>query len=127
MNHLPTFLLDFNDMAELDLVLFAQQDEKVDVNGQPVALCAGLRVQVCEGLRTGDVVGTGTLEAITPDPLGWPQARWWCRIDAEGLSWRRTHSPHARRDEQRRAARHEHAEHLAGRAHHRPVCADGAG
>jgi hypothetical protein len=58
-----------------------------------VALRAGLRVQVCEGLRTGDVVGTGTLEAITPDPLGWPQARWWCRIDAEGLSWRTEDAP----------------------------------
>ena len=92
---LPTFLVDFNEMVDMDLVLFAQQDQKVDVNGQPVVLHAGLRVCVCEGLRTGDVVGCGVLEPNLPDQLGWPQARWCCRIDADGLSWRTEDAPQA--------------------------------
>ena len=89
---LPAVLVDFNDLITMAWVLFAQH-HKVDAHRQAVDWHAGLRVRVCDGLRTGDGVGCGTFAPHAPGQLGWPPARWRCCIDENGQRWRTESAP----------------------------------
>lgn len=78
---LPRFLIDFNEMVEADLVLLSQADVRLDVNGLPVRLSKGMRIEVTEDA----LVARGTAEPNVDGPDWTRAAAWCCRIDADGI------------------------------------------
>jgi hypothetical protein len=84
----PRIAVDFNEMLEQDLVLLAADDNRVDSNGEIVALREGLRVY----LYMDDADTHGNPTYLTASGIverhvetDWSaRARWRCRIDEWG-------------------------------------------
>ncbi|GAB7129044.1 hypothetical protein JCM19000A_35520 [Silvimonas sp. JCM 19000] len=84
------FRVDFNEMVELDLVLFSVTDTKINDHGMPVTVAAGMEVYLFmpDSNDLGepeDLVATGRIE-INSIP-GWgSDVKWCCRIDSKGIN-----------------------------------------
>lgn len=84
-----SFVVDFNEMVEKDLVLLSQQHERADIEGDVVPLVEGMLVRVCELDKDeagGNdwLVADGRVEASVVG--GWSgRAKWCCRLDARGI------------------------------------------
>ena len=80
--------VDFNEMLDYDLVLLSQADVKVDKQGIPVNLYAGLDVTVYmddvddEG-QPDNLIATGKVELNTSEHFS--HVKWCCRIDTHGI------------------------------------------
>ncbi len=85
------FHVDFNEMAEPDLVLFSQKDRRADVHGAELGLHEGMAVGlVCpdsdiDGTED-DLIANGVIER---NRTGWASyVKWCCRIDSNGIRHR---------------------------------------
>lgn len=83
------FYVDFNEMLEEDLVLFSRTDIRLDSDGNPFPLHAGMVVDVfmddldSQG-RPDPLLARGVLEIN--DSNSWSShVKWCCRINAGGI------------------------------------------
>lgn len=97
MKNRPKFCVDFNEMLESNLVLFAADDIKVDSTGESVALFEGLEVIIYaedtnDDGKPEDLIAMGYLEKNDMSVSWASNAKWCCRIDNNGI-WHESEYP----------------------------------
>jgi hypothetical protein len=85
----PTFLVDFNELLDCDLVLLSASDAKRTSDGTLVVLCEGLEIAVYmedvdENGEPDRLVARGRVERNMS--VDWSaHVKWCCRIDENGI------------------------------------------
>jgi len=88
----PRIQVDFNELADRDLVLMSKLDTTIDSDGAVVEIKQGQKVYVYEYNHYSDenieyLLADGTAELNDPERNGsWTKAaKWCCRIDDRGI------------------------------------------